>query len=75
MSNLDFVPILYRRTGIVAFSALSAKRRFNNLRVFNTHGRTDSVPGHHLYQFTFNNFLAICANFTKIAQVTPGTVH
>ncbi len=46
MSNFDFVPILYRRTGIVAFSALSAERKFNKLRVFNTPGRTDSVRGH-----------------------------
>jgi hypothetical protein len=48
MSNFNFVPILYRRTGIVAFSALLAERKFNNLRVFNTPGRTDSVSGHHL---------------------------
>jgi len=47
MHRSNFVPILYRRFGIVAFFALLAEHKFNNLRVINTPGRTDSVPGHH----------------------------
>ncbi|HEY6308178.1 MAG TPA: hypothetical protein VI488_17160 [Candidatus Angelobacter sp.] len=48
MTEFNFVPFLYRRTGIVAVLAFLAERKFNNLRVFNTPRKTDSVPGHHL---------------------------
>jgi hypothetical protein len=36
MSKSIFVPFLYRRSGIVAFSAFLAERRINSLLVFNT---------------------------------------
>jgi hypothetical protein len=42
----NFVPILYRRPGKVAFLALLAERKINNLRGINTPLEFDSVPGH-----------------------------
>lgn len=46
MAGSIFVPFLYRRTGIPAFSALLAEQKISNLSVINTPRRTDSVPGH-----------------------------
>jgi hypothetical protein len=46
---------LYRRAGRVAFLALLAERKINNLRVINTPLESDSVPGHHLYHLKANS--------------------
>ena len=67
-----FVPILYRRPGKVAFLALLAERKINNLRGINTPLEFDSVPGRHLYSFIFSNFQAICANRNNGRTVDAG---
>jgi hypothetical protein len=66
------VPILYRRPGKVAFLALLAERKINNLRGINTPLEFDSVPGRHLYSFIFSNFQAICANRNNGRTVDAG---
>ena len=40
----------------MAFLALLAERKINNLRVFNTPLEFDSVPGHHHYQRELHDF-------------------
>jgi hypothetical protein len=39
----------------VAFLALLAERKINNLRIINTPLEFDSVPGHHLYHLKINS--------------------
>ena len=72
--KMKFVPILYRRPGRVAFLALLAERKINNLRVINTPVEFDSVPGHHFNGSEINKLLTGSRLCTSCERLSAGRV-